>query len=83
MLGEYPAFITVWAFVVDAILAGGAVARSWSSYLAQLVCQLPPGRLLQCGHASGFTCGMEQASCMHQPRPHAYADGFSLGLGSA
>ena len=40
MLGEYPAFITVWAFVVDAILAGGAVARSWSSYLAQLVCQL-------------------------------------------
>ncbi|CAK0780523.1 hypothetical protein CVIRNUC_005081 [Coccomyxa viridis] len=36
VLGEYPAFITVWAFVVDAILAGGAVARSWSSYLAQL-----------------------------------------------
>ena len=37
VLGEYPAFITVTAFVVDSILAGGAVARSWSSYLAVLV----------------------------------------------
>ena len=46
VLGEYPAFITVWAFVVDAILAGGAVARSWSSYLAQLVRQLPLWGLL-------------------------------------
>ena len=37
VLGEYPAFITVTAFVVDSILSGGAVARSWSSYLAVLV----------------------------------------------
>ncbi len=43
VLGEYPAFITVTAFVVDSILSGGAVARSWSSYLAVLVsCSVEP-----------------------------------------
>ena len=47
VLGEYPAFITVTAFVVDSILSGGAVARSWSSYLAVLV-PFPVNPLLNC-----------------------------------
>lgn len=42
VLGEYPAFITVTSFVVDSILSGGAVARSWSSYLAVLVWNTKP-----------------------------------------
>ena len=60
MLGEYPAFITVWAFVVDAILAGGAVARSWSSYLAQLVRQLSSGA---CCHVDSQRLHIWQGAC--------------------
>ena len=36
--------VTITAIVVDAILAGGVVARAWSGYLAVLVrpCGTPP-----------------------------------------
>ena len=39
--------VTITAIVVDAILAGGVVARAWSGYLAVLVraCHTPQSRL--------------------------------------
>ncbi|KAK9823007.1 hypothetical protein WJX81_005796 [Elliptochloris bilobata] len=43
VMGEFPAWVTITAIVVDAILAGGVVARAWSGYLAVL-----------CGRNSSF-----------------------------
>ncbi|KAK9848102.1 hypothetical protein WJX84_001578 [Apatococcus fuscideae] len=38
--GEYPAWVTVTMMAADSILGGGAMARSWSSYLA-VMCNKP------------------------------------------
>lgn len=43
--GEFPAWITIVAIAIDALLGAGALARGWSSYLAVL-CDQPSDRFL-------------------------------------
>ncbi|KAK9807298.1 hypothetical protein WJX73_009582 [Symbiochloris irregularis] len=43
--GEFPAWITIVAIAIDALLGAGALARGWSSYLATL-CNQPSDKFL-------------------------------------